>query len=120
MPNELCHFEIPAKDPAKLTEFYENIFDWNIGRPHEGDEMEYHWVDIKPVGGGVHKKTMPEMVPINYISVDNIDDHVKIIQEAGGMIVKEKTPVPGMGWFAVALDPEQNPFGIWVQDENAK
>ena len=35
--------------------------------PRDGDEMEYHWVDIRPVGGGIHKRTMKEMIPLNYI-----------------------------------------------------
>jgi predicted enzyme related to lactoylglutathione lyase len=28
--------------------------------------------------------------------------------------------VPGMGYFAVCLDPENNGFGIWETNPNAK
>jgi uncharacterized protein len=31
-----------------------------------------------------------------------------------------KTPVRGMGYFAVCLDTENNTFGIWETDSNAK
>ena len=88
--------------------------------PREGDEMDYHVVDKKPVGGGIHKKTMPEMRPLNYISVEKVEEHIGIITKAGGIIVKELTEIPGMGRFAVALDPEGNPFGIFEADLNPK
>ena len=31
----------------------------------------------------------------------------------GGKQVKEKTEVPGAGWFALATDPERNLIGLW-------
>ena len=31
-----------------------------------------------------------------------------------------KKVVPGMGYFAICLDTENNSFGIWETDPNAK
>jgi predicted enzyme related to lactoylglutathione lyase len=31
-----------------------------------------------------------------------------------------KLAVPGMGYFAICLDIENNAFGIWETNENAK
>jgi len=28
--------------------------------------------------------------------------------------------VPGMGWFAMLIDPQGNPFAMWQSDSNAK
>ncbi len=117
MPNKVCHFEIPGNDPEKLAEFYGKIFDWEIEKM-PGD-MDYWLIKAEGVGGGIFKRPMPEAKHINYISVDCIDEWSKKIEEAGGKIVAPKAPVPGMGWFAVALDPQNNPFGIWKNDENA-
>jgi len=33
--------------------------------------------------------------------------------------VMPKTAVPKMGYFAVCLDPEGNPIGLWEMDPNA-
>ena len=35
------------------------------------------------------------------------------IQNLGGKIIIPKTPIPNMGAFAVGLDPEGNPVGIF-------
>jgi predicted enzyme related to lactoylglutathione lyase len=32
----------------------------------------------------------------------------------------QKTPVPGMGYFAVCIDTENNTFAIWETDDSAK
>jgi len=32
----------------------------------------------------------------------------------------QKTPVPGMGYFAVCTDAENNTFAIWETDDSAK
>jgi len=118
MPHELCHFEIPAENPEKVSAFYAKLFNWKIEKM-PGD-MDYWLIKTESgVGGGIMGKTMPEMVPINYVSVDDVTEHSKKIEDAGGKVVMPKTPVPKMGWFAVALDPEGNAFGIWENDENA-
>ncbi len=41
------------------------------------------------------------------------------IRELGGN-TEDKMPVPSMGWFAAAKDPEGNSFSVWQSDENAQ
>ena len=38
--------------------------------------------------------------------------------ELGGS-AEDPQPVPGMGWFVTATDPEGNAFGLWQNDPNA-
>ena len=68
------------------------------------------------VNGGLYEKkdaAMPELAkPINYISVESVVDYSKKIADLGGKIVVEKMEIPGLGWWALALDPEGNAFGI--------
>jgi hypothetical protein len=42
------------------------------------------------------------------------------VQKIGGKVVVPKMAVPGMGYLAICLDTENNTFGIWETDENAK
>jgi len=38
----------------------------------------------------------------------------------GGKVISPKMPVPGMGYFAVCTDRENNGFGIFEVDNAAK
>lgn len=59
------------------------------------------------------KKQNPQHKAVNYIAVESVDEYVKKITSLGGKIIVPKTEVPGMGWWALALDPEGNQFGIF-------
>ena len=72
---------------------------------------------IRPgVNGGLYEKkdaAMPELAkPINYVWVESVVDYSKKVVDLGGKIVVEKMEIPGLGWWALALDPEGNAFGI--------
>ena len=47
----------------------------------------------------------------------NTSDKVK---KLGRQVVVPKTAIPGMGYFAVCLDPENNGFGLWEDNPKAK
>jgi predicted enzyme related to lactoylglutathione lyase len=59
------------------------------------------------------KRQNPEHKPVNYIGVESIDEYVKKIEALGGKVIVPKTEIPEIGWFALALDPEGNQFGIF-------
>ena len=125
MANRICHFEIPADDPEKLKEFYEKTFGWKIAPMPgtEGTEIgEYMMIDTgeETLGGGMMKRQSPEHTPANYSLVDDIDQHIRMVEENGGRIVVPKMPVPGIGWSANALDPQGNHFGLFQEDKEAK
>ena len=116
MDRTIVHFEIPANNPEKLSEFYKNLFGWKFEKMSMGD----YWTistkagqDSAGVNGGMMKKMDPNQRPVNYVLVESVDDFTKKIQSSGGKIIVPKTPIPNMGTFAVALDPEGNTFGIF-------
>lgn len=115
------HFEIPANDAEKLKNFYTNLFGWKIEKM---PTMEYYGVTTVPmdergnllrpgVNGGLYKKEKPEQQPVNYISVESVDDYSKKVTELGGQIIVPKMEIPSIGWFALALDPDGNMFGLF-------
>ncbi|TML13415.1 MAG: hypothetical protein E6G31_07385 [Actinobacteria bacterium] len=53
-----------------------------------------------------------------YFEADNIDSELEKIRSLGGE-TDEKMPVPSMGWFAHAKDPDGNEFSVWQADESA-
>jgi predicted enzyme related to lactoylglutathione lyase len=116
----ICHFEIPADDPQRARKFYEELFGWEF---NHHPEMDYYGIMIGPEGetlnGGMMKRQAPEQTPVNYIDVDSVDTYSRKVEELGGKVCMGKTPVKGMGWFAICTDSENNPFGLWEKDENA-
>ena len=65
------------------------------------------------LNGGLYKKQKPEQQPINYVSVESVDEFSKKVTALGGQIVVPKTEIPSIGWFALALDTEGNVFGLF-------
>ena len=126
MDHTVVHFEIPANNPEKLSEFYKNLFGWKIEKMSMGD-MDYWMIETRAgtsqdmekarttagTNGGMMKKMDAGQRPVNYVMVESVDDFSKKIQNLGGKIIVPKTPIPNMGAFAVALDPEGNPVGIF-------
>lgn len=131
MKNNVAHFEIYADDPEQLGKFYTSLFDWNI--EHHADinyslvktvETDARGMATQPGGinGGLMKrpKGYESKAWVNYVNVESVDATMKRAQELGAKMTKGKSAVPGMGWFAMFVDIEENPFAIWQTDSSAK
>ena len=111
----IAHFDIPAENIEKMKKFYSELFGWKIERV--GGPIEYYLIETAPegkgVGGGMSKKEHPSQHPMNYIFVESVDEYSKKVEKLGGKIIVPKQTLPGMGYLAVAMDPEGNTFGLW-------
>jgi len=121
MDHTIIHFEIPANDVEKLKGFYEKVFGWKI-IPTVGP-IEYWVIQTVPtddkgmlqhpgVNGGMYRRQLPDSKPINYISVESINDFLDRIVKLGGKVTQPKQEVPEVGWIAAAEDPEGNAFAL--------
>jgi uncharacterized protein len=126
LDHTIVHFEIPATDIEKLKKFYIDLFGWTMEK-YPGPTTYYlvgtvpvdqkTMMPIRPgVNGGLYNRkdsSMPEMAkPTNYISVESVEEYSKKIEALGGKIIVPKMEIQGIGWWALALDPEGNHFGI--------
>ena len=120
MNHTVIHFEIPADDVEKLKGFYSAVFGWKLV---DIPEMEYVSVFTVPtdesgmlkepgVNGGIYRRTRREQVPVNYISVESVDEYVKKAEANGGTVLQAKQSIAKVGEFAWIADPEGNPIGI--------
>jgi predicted enzyme related to lactoylglutathione lyase len=121
MDSTIIHFEIPAADVEKLRQFYAGLFGWKIEK-YPGP-MEYWIIQTVPtddkgmllrpgVNGGMVKKESAEQKPLNYISVESIDESIEKVKKLGGKTVSPKQEVPNVGWIATAVDPEGNQIAL--------
>ena len=126
----LVHFEIPSDDIDRSKKFYNELFGWTIEKlPEESlpEGMEYFIISTvddkgnKALSGGMMKRQNPQQQGItNYIDFKSVDEYSTKVEQLGGKVMIPKKPVPGMGYFAICSDTENNSFGIWETDANAK
>ena len=119
--NRVIHFEIQADDLARAKAFYEKTFDWKINQmmTKEQGGMDYWGLktgeDGTPgINGGMYARTTdtPMHTYDCTIQVADIDAAVAAVKANGGTITREKGEIPGVGWFARAVDTEGNTLGL--------
>ena len=91
-------------------------------------QKEWYWLlsteddkGNKATTGGMMKRQSPQQQGItNYFDVKSVQEYSAKVEKLGGKVISPKMPVPGMGYFAVCMDTENNGFGIFEVDSNAK
>jgi predicted enzyme related to lactoylglutathione lyase len=121
MSGRVVHFEIPYDDGDRARGFYQKAFGWNL---MPLPEMSYTMVMSGPSGdqgpteagfinGGMMQRQEPFTAPNIVIDVENLEDALKAVNEAGGTTVSERQTVGDMGFAAYFRDPEGNLVGLW-------
>jgi predicted enzyme related to lactoylglutathione lyase len=115
LKGKIVHIEIPADDTQRAMKFWSDLAGWKF-QSYEGP-VEYNMFEGEP-GGGLYPRQESETGIRVYFETDDIDAELTRIRDLGGTS-EEKAPVPSMGWYAHAKDPEGNLFSVWQSDENA-
>lgn len=115
-PGFLCWNELGTNDSEKAGHFYSNLFGWT--RQSFPGPMEYTLFNHEGDRGvgGMYTIT-PEMGPIPphwlpYFAVEDCDAKVQKATELGGQVMKPAEDIPGVGRFAILLDPQGAVFAI--------
>lgn len=129
--NPVVHFEMPAKDKKRTADFYSKVFGWQmnqlgqdfgnylLAQTTETDENQM----VKTPGtinGGFFDFRDEEgfNVPHLVISVDNLEESMKMVEEAGGRIIGGSSgqgkidDIPGIGRYISFEDTEGNIVGM--------
>ena len=116
MGKKIVHVEFPAKDTDRAESFWEDFAGWTIGDAGmEG--FDYRMFQEDGWGGAVYPQQEGEQGPIVYFDSEDIDADLAKVRDLGGS-GDEKQPIPHVGWFARAKDPEGNPFSLFQSDES--
>ena len=117
-PTVPAWFEVPTRDLARATRFYEAI----IGARLQREEMGPMTMAVFP-----HEKPQPTGALVRadgyepsaegtvvYLNLDDIRPALTRVEEAGGKVVLPLTELPdGMGVFAQIRDCEGNRVGLF-------
>jgi predicted enzyme related to lactoylglutathione lyase len=118
----VVHFEIAANNPEAQAEFYRSTFGWEITKwpgPQDYWLIKTGEPGTPGIDGGFFKPGEQFTATVNTIEVENLDDYKAKVIAAGGTVVVEKQPIPGVGWLAYCKDPEGTLFGLHQTDPKA-
>ena len=118
MAGEVVHVEFPSEDVDRAQRFWSGLFGWSFqdsGMPG----IDYRMTRTgDSQGGGLYQSDDRSGHLIVYFDTDDIDASIEKVRGNGGE-ADDKQPIPGVGWFAAAKDPDGNEFSLFQSDESA-
>jgi len=124
--NFISYFEIQSSDVQKSIGLYSRVFGWKFIK-EEFVPIEYYRIETDGIGGGLLKRpapTPPTMSGTNAftcsIQVEKFDQAAKLILENGGQVAQTKFAIQNRCRQGYFIDDDNNVFGIFEVDENAK
>jgi predicted enzyme related to lactoylglutathione lyase len=114
MGQPVMQWQILAKDPAKLTDFYTKLFAWDV---NTNNALNYRMVDTgseRGINGGIWPAPPggQSMVSL-YVEVDDGDAYATKATKLGGKVVIPPQKLPDGDEMAVILDVEGIPVGLF-------
>ncbi len=112
MAHPIVHTEIQVRDAQKAIKWYADVFGWETSYMAE---MNYGGFMAGTHGGGFNPTdNLHGTYP--YLGTDDIPALLKKAEIAGGKIVAEESPIPGVGHFGLFTDPDGNTLGLFKSD----
>lgn len=107
--SRISYFEISAKEPDKLIEFYETVLGWKITKwegPFDYWQIITGDSDELGINSGMFRPRELFVGTVNTVTVENIDDALEKVIKNNGQVVVEKNTIPGYGYQAYCKDAE--------------
>ncbi len=103
-PGSFVHIELASTDPARTRKFFEDVFAWTF---EDIPEMDYATFEAPSGPGGGLMAPMEGQPPgvLNYLLSSDVDADLRRIEGAGGRVLRPKTEIPGIGWWALFQEP---------------
>jgi predicted enzyme related to lactoylglutathione lyase len=123
--NTVAYFEIQSSNLEREANFYRAVFGWEITKD-DSMSIKYYRIETDGIQGALLERPA-DVVPMSgtnaftcSIEVADFDETAKTILTNGGIVAVPKMAIPGRCWEGYFLDPDQNVFGIFEVNENAK
>jgi hypothetical protein len=104
-----------TRDVTVAKQFYGSLFGWRFEDTKRSDRpYVLARVGSDPVAGFVDVSAIADAGPqwISFMSVDNVDRTVALVQSDGGKVLLEPREVPSIARAAVVADPQGAPLGL--------
>ncbi len=125
--NPVVHFEMPAEDTGRMSEFYAKAFGWQTNQlgadfgnyivVMTGESDANGPLEKGMINGGFYKKSQPNQGPSLVIAVDNLEEAMEQVTAAGGELLGGASgeafdDIPGVGRYCSFKDTEGNQMGM--------
>lgn len=125
MSSPVVHFEMPAKDKKRVSDFYSKVFGWQMQQM--GQEMGNYVLAqttktdeqgmVKTPGninGGFfdYKDEEGFQYPHLVIQVEDLAKSIQDVKDARGQVLGEPIDIPGIGKYISFKDSEGNLVGM--------
>ncbi len=122
--NPVVHFEMPYDSSERVAKFYQSAFGWQM--QVLGENMGHYVLATttptdergpkKPgaINGGFFKKNpdWPMQYPSVVIAVDDMNQALNNVANAGGQVLGAPMEIPGVGQYVSFTDTEGNRVGM--------
>jgi predicted enzyme related to lactoylglutathione lyase len=117
-------FNLPVDNMARAKEFFRKTFGWDFMAT--GMDGDHHFATTVPTdenglpiepgginGGLLQRGTHEQQVTSIFIKVNSIEDTIDKVENNGGKLVADKTPIADFAYFAQIKDTEGNLISLW-------
>ncbi|HVH00440.1 MAG TPA: VOC family protein [Miltoncostaeaceae bacterium] len=121
--DRVVHFEIPVDDLDAAKRFYGDVFGWGLTDFADGQEYvlattvevgpDYRPTEPGAINGALMRRRDDAPAPVVVIDVGSVDAALARVEAAGGAVVRPRTEIPSLGYYAYARDPQGNVIGLW-------
>jgi predicted enzyme related to lactoylglutathione lyase len=120
MMDPVVHFEMPYDNRERMAKFYESVFGWQTQML--GEDMGHYVLATttetgesgpkRPgaINGGFFPKRpdWPAQYPSVVIAVDDVEESIEKVVDAGGKVLGEPLEITGVGRYVSFIDTEGN------------
>jgi predicted enzyme related to lactoylglutathione lyase len=110
----VMQWQILAKEPAKLADFYTKLFAWDV---NTNNALNYRMVDTgseRGINGGIWPAPPAGQSMVSlYVEVDDVSKYVADATRLGGKLVMPPQMLPDGDEMAIILDLEGIPVGLF-------
>lgn len=113
MGQPVVTWQILAKSPDALADFYHRLFSWEVDANNALGYRTINTKSEKGIGGGIWPAP-PEGRPMVqlFIEVDDVSAYVEKAKQLGASIIIPAQKLPDGDEMAILLDVEGIPFGL--------
>ena len=108
----IAHVEIPSTNLDKSINFYNNLFGWEF-KPFGNGYSLFNTHKGFTIGLRKTENVSKGDCTIFHIKVDDVSNYLSKATELGGHILRGKTTIPAMGYYALITDLDGNTIGLY-------
>jgi len=109
LAHPVVHFEIGCKDREKTTQFFSDLFGWQMQTAGPASMVNPGEGITGLITALGHE---PNNYTIFYVQVEDVRASLDKVEQLGGKVVVPPVKIP-TGTFAWFKDPEGNMVGLW-------